>query len=136
MQKSQDLTWSQLAMAANTPMLTKASMVDGRPEVGILPTGQVVGVIDELPTVAELIDRIMAEADDGPRPPHRLTLYVEPGVESSTHGSGSDYRFGWSSRVWSRMVAEIRLRGGGAGWSDARAVRATADLANPCGGER
>jgi NAD(P)H-dependent flavin oxidoreductase YrpB (nitropropane dioxygenase family) len=63
MRKSQDLTWSQLAMAANAPMLTKAAMVDGHPEVGILPTGQVVGEIDELPTVADLVGRIMAEAD-------------------------------------------------------------------------
>ncbi len=63
MKKSQDLTWSQLAMAANAPMMTKATMVDGKPEVGILPTGQVVGVIDELPTVAELIHRIMDDAD-------------------------------------------------------------------------
>ena len=61
MKESKGLTWSQLAMAANAPMLTKASMVDGR-DSGILPTGQVVGVIDELPTVAELIRRIMAEA--------------------------------------------------------------------------
>jgi NAD(P)H-dependent flavin oxidoreductase YrpB (nitropropane dioxygenase family) len=38
-------------------------MVDGKAEVGILPTGQVVGVIEELPTVAEIIERIMAEAD-------------------------------------------------------------------------
>ncbi len=63
MRKSQELSWSQLAMAANAPMLTKAAMVDGKAEVGILPTGQVVGTIDELPTVAELIERIMAEAD-------------------------------------------------------------------------
>jgi len=63
MRRSQDLTWSQLAMAANAPMLIKASMVDGKPQVGILPTGQGLGVIDELPTVAELIDRIMAEAE-------------------------------------------------------------------------
>jgi hypothetical protein len=28
----------------------------------VLPTGQVTGVISELPTVAELIDRIMADA--------------------------------------------------------------------------
>ena len=63
MKKSQDLSWSQLAMAANAPMLIKASMVDGKPEVGILPTGQGIGVIDELPTVAELIERIMAEAE-------------------------------------------------------------------------
>jgi NAD(P)H-dependent flavin oxidoreductase YrpB (nitropropane dioxygenase family) len=62
MKQSQELSWSQLAMAANAPMLTKASMVDGRVEAGILPTGQVAGVIDEIPTVAELIGRIMAEA--------------------------------------------------------------------------
>jgi NAD(P)H-dependent flavin oxidoreductase YrpB (nitropropane dioxygenase family) len=63
MKRNQDLTWSQLAMAANAPMLIKASMVDGRPEVGILPTGQGIGVISELPTVAELVGRIVAEAD-------------------------------------------------------------------------
>ncbi len=63
MKKSSEMSLSQLTMAANAPMFTKASMVDGRPEVGILPTGQVVGVIDELPTVRELITRIMADAD-------------------------------------------------------------------------
>jgi NAD(P)H-dependent flavin oxidoreductase YrpB (nitropropane dioxygenase family) len=62
MKRQQDLTWAQLALAANAPMLTKAAMVDGRPEVGILPTGQVVGVIDDLPTVAELLQSIEAEA--------------------------------------------------------------------------
>ena len=63
MRKHQDLTWSQVAMAANAPMLIKAAMVDGNLDVGVLPTGQVIGVIDELPTVAELIERIMAEAE-------------------------------------------------------------------------
>ena len=62
MRRNQDLTLSQLAMAANAPMLIKATMVDGKPDVGILPTGQVTGVIDELPTVAELMDRIVADA--------------------------------------------------------------------------
>jgi len=62
MKQNQELTWAQLVMAANAPMLTKASMVDGRVEAGILPTGQIAGVIDEIPTVAELIQRIMAEA--------------------------------------------------------------------------
>jgi NAD(P)H-dependent flavin oxidoreductase YrpB (nitropropane dioxygenase family) len=62
MKQSQELTWSQLVMAANAPMLTKASMVDGKVEAGILPTGQVAGVIDEIPTVAELVQRIMREA--------------------------------------------------------------------------
>ena len=62
MKRNQDLTWSQVALAANAPMLIKATMVDGNPDVGILPTGQVTGVIDELPTVAELLDRIESEA--------------------------------------------------------------------------
>jgi NAD(P)H-dependent flavin oxidoreductase YrpB (nitropropane dioxygenase family) len=63
MRRNQDLTWSQVALAANAPMLIKASMVDGKPEVGVLPTGQVTGIIGELPTVAELLDRIMTEAE-------------------------------------------------------------------------
>ena len=62
MKKAQDLTWGQMALAANAPMLTRATMVDGRTEVGILPTGQGVGSIDELPSVADLVARIVAEA--------------------------------------------------------------------------
>jgi NAD(P)H-dependent flavin oxidoreductase YrpB (nitropropane dioxygenase family) len=64
MKKSQELTFGQVAMAASAPMMTRASLVEGRADAGILPTGQNVGVIDELPTVAELIARIMAEADE------------------------------------------------------------------------
>ncbi|MCY3862747.1 MAG: nitronate monooxygenase, partial [bacterium] len=54
--------WAQMAMAANAPMMTKAAMVDGHPEVGILPTGQVVGNIDALPNCQEIIDSVIAEA--------------------------------------------------------------------------
>lgn len=64
MKRNQDLTWAQLAMAANAPMLIKATMVDGRPEVGILPTGQGLGVMGDLPTVDELLARIVAEATE------------------------------------------------------------------------
>jgi NAD(P)H-dependent flavin oxidoreductase YrpB (nitropropane dioxygenase family) len=62
MRKDQDLTWSQLAMAANAPMLIKAALVDGDASVGVLPTGQVTGVIDDLPAVADLLDQIIADA--------------------------------------------------------------------------
>ena len=62
MKKNQDLTWSQMAMAANAPMLIKAALVDGDASVGVLPTGQVTGVIGELPSVADLIDGIIADA--------------------------------------------------------------------------
>lgn len=64
MRKDQELSWAQMALAANAPMMTKASVVDGDAEVGILPTGQVVGAIDDLPTVAELLARIMDGADE------------------------------------------------------------------------
>ena len=37
-------------------------MVEGRTDVGVMATGQVVGLIDDLPSCQELIDRIMAEA--------------------------------------------------------------------------
>ena len=51
-------------MAANTPMLLKAAMVDGRPDLGVMAAGQVVGLIDDVPSCADLIERIMAEARD------------------------------------------------------------------------
>ena len=62
MRRGSELSWSQVLMAANTPMLLKAAMVDGRPDLGVMASGQVVGVIDDLPSCAELIDRIMAQA--------------------------------------------------------------------------
>jgi len=58
-----ELTWAQVVMAANAPMMTRAALVEGRTDTGILPTGQVVGGIDELPTVAELMSRIVSEAN-------------------------------------------------------------------------
>lgn len=62
MKRNQEFTWSQLAMAANAPMMTRATMVDGHGDVGILPTGQCVGEVDDLPSCAELIERVIAEA--------------------------------------------------------------------------
>ncbi|MFC5214677.1 NAD(P)H-dependent flavin oxidoreductase [Streptomyces coerulescens] len=59
-----DLTWSQVLLAANTPMLLKASMVDGRTDLGVMASGQVAGVIDDLPSCAELVERIMKEAEE------------------------------------------------------------------------
>ena len=62
LKQGNELSWPQVVMAANAPMMTKAALVDGRTDVGVLPTGQVVGEIGELPTVAELIGRIVTEA--------------------------------------------------------------------------
>jgi NAD(P)H-dependent flavin oxidoreductase YrpB (nitropropane dioxygenase family) len=62
MKKSHDLSWLQVLMAANTPMMLRASMVDGRVDLGTLASGQVTGVIDDLPSCEELIQRIMEQA--------------------------------------------------------------------------
>jgi NAD(P)H-dependent flavin oxidoreductase YrpB (nitropropane dioxygenase family) len=63
MKAGNELTWAQVVMAANAPVMTKAALVEGRTDVGVLPTGQVVGVLNSLPPVAEIIDGIMAEAN-------------------------------------------------------------------------
>jgi NAD(P)H-dependent flavin oxidoreductase YrpB (nitropropane dioxygenase family) len=63
MRRSNDLRWRQVFMAANAPMLYRAALVDGRSDIGIMATGQVVGLIDDLPSCAELIERIMRQAD-------------------------------------------------------------------------
>ena len=63
MRKTHELTWNQVIMAANTPMLLRAAMVDGRTDLGVMASGQVVGLIDDLPPVAELIARIVDQAE-------------------------------------------------------------------------
>ncbi|HXW35067.1 MAG TPA: nitronate monooxygenase [Acidimicrobiales bacterium] len=64
LKKSAELTWAQVVMAANAPMMTKAALVEGRTDAGVLPTGQVVGNIDEIPTVAELVNRMVEQAEE------------------------------------------------------------------------
>ncbi len=54
----------QTLMAANAPVLIQRAMVEGKPDEGVLPSGQVASVINSLPSVAELIQSIVAEADD------------------------------------------------------------------------
>jgi NAD(P)H-dependent flavin oxidoreductase YrpB (nitropropane dioxygenase family) len=63
MKHGNELTWSQVVMAANAPVMTKAALVEGRTDVGVLPTGQVVGLLESLPPVADVVDGIMREAD-------------------------------------------------------------------------
>ncbi|WP_411106063.1 NAD(P)H-dependent flavin oxidoreductase [Streptomyces sp. cmx-4-9] len=70
MKHGKELSWSQVLLAANTPMLLKASMVEGRTDLGVMASGQVAGVIDDLPSCAELVSRVMAEA-------HSVLRYLE-----------------------------------------------------------
>jgi NAD(P)H-dependent flavin oxidoreductase YrpB (nitropropane dioxygenase family) len=44
-------------------MIIQKAMVDGRPDDGVLPSGQVAGVIDTLLSCEELISGLVAEAE-------------------------------------------------------------------------
>ena len=63
MSKDGDLTPAQAIMSANAPMIIQKAMVDGRPDDGVLPSGQVAGVIDKLLSCEELISGLVAEAE-------------------------------------------------------------------------
>ena len=73
MRRAQGRTLAQMALAANTPMMLKAGLVEGDTSAGVLASGQVVGVIDDLPTCEELIDRIVTRAAEDLR---RAASYV------------------------------------------------------------
>jgi nitronate monooxygenase len=64
MRRHERLTRAQVLMAANAPILAKTAMADGDPVHGYLPSGTVAGVIADRPTCAELIERIVAEAQE------------------------------------------------------------------------
>jgi NAD(P)H-dependent flavin oxidoreductase YrpB (nitropropane dioxygenase family) len=63
MRRHERLTRSQMLMAANAPMLARRAMTDGDPVGGYLPSGSVAGVIEDRPSCAELVERIMEEAE-------------------------------------------------------------------------
>jgi NAD(P)H-dependent flavin oxidoreductase YrpB (nitropropane dioxygenase family) len=68
MSRDDDMTAAQAIMAANAPMIIQKAMVDGDPAHGVLPSGQVAGVINELLSCEKLIRSIVTEAEQ------RLTL--------------------------------------------------------------
>jgi NAD(P)H-dependent flavin oxidoreductase YrpB (nitropropane dioxygenase family) len=63
LRRRQGSSIAQILMAANAPVLVRTALVDGQPEQGIMPSGQVVGLIDDLPRCADLIRRILDEAE-------------------------------------------------------------------------
>jgi NAD(P)H-dependent flavin oxidoreductase YrpB (nitropropane dioxygenase family) len=63
MRRHERLSRAQLLMAANAPILARRAMAEGDPVHGYLPSGSVAGVIDDLPTCAELVARIEREAE-------------------------------------------------------------------------
>ena len=61
LRKGDDLTISQSIMSANSPAIIQKAMVEGSPHEGAMPSGQVAGIIANLPSCKELIDEIMGE---------------------------------------------------------------------------
>jgi NAD(P)H-dependent flavin oxidoreductase YrpB (nitropropane dioxygenase family) len=76
MSKDSDMTPAQAIMSANAPMIIQRAMVDGRPDEGVLPSGQVAGVIDELLSCEDIINSIVAEAEERLRVLARLSSGV------------------------------------------------------------
>ena len=62
MRKEQGRSLAQMSLAANTPMMLRAGLVEGDTDAGVLASGQVVGLIDDLPSCEELLDRVVAQA--------------------------------------------------------------------------
>lgn len=60
------LTLGQTLLAANTPMLLRAAMVEGRTDAGVMASGQVAGLIggtvSGLPSCAEVVETAVREA--------------------------------------------------------------------------
>ena len=63
MSRDDDMTAAQAIMSANAPMIIQKAMVEGEPARGVLPSGQVAGVIDELLTCEQLISSIVKDAE-------------------------------------------------------------------------
>jgi NAD(P)H-dependent flavin oxidoreductase YrpB (nitropropane dioxygenase family) len=68
MGRDDEMTAAQAIMSANAPMIIQKAMVDGDPAHGVLPSGQVAGVIDTLLSCENLVQSIVTEAQQ------RLTL--------------------------------------------------------------
>lgn len=73
LRRSEKLTRTQMLMAANAPILIRQAMVEGRPDDGVLPSGQVAGLLRDRPSVKELVERIVADASA------RLAALEKPG---------------------------------------------------------
>ncbi len=73
LREGEKLTRTQTLMAANAPILIRRAMVEGVPDEGVLPSGQVAGLLRDRPPVKDLVERIVAEASE------RLTALATPG---------------------------------------------------------
>ena len=59
-----DMTLGQTMMAGNAPIIIQKAMVEGLPNEGVLPSGQIAGLINDLPRCADIINDIISEAEN------------------------------------------------------------------------
>ncbi|MGC6511469.1 MAG: NAD(P)H-dependent flavin oxidoreductase [Parvibaculales bacterium] len=57
-----DMTLGQTMMAGNAPMIIQKAMIEGNTEKGVLPSGQIAGLIDDLPSAEDIISGIIKDA--------------------------------------------------------------------------
>ena len=63
MYRAGDDSLGAMLMSANAPMMIQEAVVHGRPDDGILPSGQVAGLIADLPSVEDLLHGMMSGAN-------------------------------------------------------------------------
>ncbi len=61
---NQEVPLTQVLMASNAPVIIQTAMVHGDPDHGVLPSGQAAAAIAELPSCAQLIEQIIAQASE------------------------------------------------------------------------
>jgi len=59
-----DMTLGQTMMAGNAPMIIQKAMVEGKPNEGVLPSGQIAGLIDDLPSCETIVSKIIVDAQE------------------------------------------------------------------------
>ena len=59
--RQDDLSISQTIMAANSPAVIQKAMVEGNPDQGAMPSGQVAGIIKEIPSCENLVKEIIEQ---------------------------------------------------------------------------
>jgi enoyl-[acyl-carrier protein] reductase II len=64
MRKQYQASVAELGHLAAGGVRIKKAMIDGDADLGVMPSGQVCGRIDDIPSVQELIERIVAEAEE------------------------------------------------------------------------
>ncbi|MBI2866641.1 MAG: nitronate monooxygenase, partial [Chloroflexi bacterium] len=62
--KSYETSLAQAALAGYFPRWIYAATIEGKPDEGVLPGGQVCGAINDIPSCQELIERIVREAEE------------------------------------------------------------------------